>query len=48
MDGPAPALGRPHAPAIAVNYWEGAVTLSTDGAGYLELTGYGKRFSLLQ
>ncbi|MGH9476692.1 MAG: lipocalin-like domain-containing protein [Terriglobales bacterium] len=36
------------APAIGVNYWEGAVTLSNGGEGYLELTGYGKRFGLLQ
>lgn len=36
------------APAIGVNYWEGAVTLSAGGEGYLELTGYGKRFGLLQ
>ncbi|HEY8055644.1 MAG TPA: lipocalin-like domain-containing protein [Terriglobales bacterium] len=35
-------------PAIGVNYWEGAVWISTGGMGYLELTGYGKRFGLLQ
>jgi predicted secreted hydrolase len=35
-------------PAIGVNYWEGAVSVSTGGEGYLELTGYGKRFGLLQ
>jgi predicted secreted hydrolase len=34
-------------PAIGVNYWEGAVSVSTGGEGYLELTGYGKRFDLL-
>ncbi len=38
-------------PAIGVNYWEGAVTLSgpeAAGEGYLELTGYRARFGLLQ
>ncbi|MGH9486024.1 MAG: lipocalin-like domain-containing protein [Terriglobales bacterium] len=34
--------------AIGVNYWEGAVELSNGGDGYLELTGYGKRFGVLQ
>lgn len=36
------------APAMGVNYWEGAVSVSSGGEGYLELTGYGRRFSLLQ
>ncbi|MGN6591368.1 MAG: lipocalin-like domain-containing protein [Terriglobales bacterium] len=35
-------------PAIGVNYWEGAVSVSSGGEGYLELTGYGRRFNLLQ
>lgn len=43
------------APATGVNYWEGAVTVTgtsagrpVNGDGYLELTGYGRRFDLLQ
>ena len=43
------------APATGVNYWEGAVTVANTaaphtavGEGYLELTGYGARFNLLQ
>jgi len=45
-----------HAPAAGVTYWEGAVSLAgtsaghhqIHGDGYLELTGYGQRFNLLQ
>lgn len=48
-----------HAPAAGVTYWEGAVSLAgthagrqghhqIQGDGYLELTGYGQRFNLLQ
>lgn len=33
---------------VGVTYWEGAVTVPGGGEGYLELTGYGKRFNLLQ
>ncbi len=36
------------APAIGVEYWEGAVSVSGGGEGYLELTGYKNRFRLLQ
>jgi predicted secreted hydrolase len=42
-------------PAIGVSYWEGAVGVRgtqrgrpVAGEGYLELTGYGRRFTLLQ
>lgn len=33
---------------IGVRYWEGAVSTSNGGEGYLELTGYATRFTLLQ
>ncbi len=44
-----------HDPVIGVTYWEGAVAVhgrqqgrAIAGEGYLELTGYGRRFTLLQ